>query len=343
MKRRKKRKRVRTRNWIQEHEFAFSHDRAKHRRGPTLPDSVLEKGFEPTTSEPNAVVVSHSGQWAFVKTDGQEHGCLIDENLIEGDATLLAPGDDVRVERDGDDWFVRGIAERRTKLSRLALERSRVSEQLIAVNVALLVVVAAAARPRFKPGLVDRYLIAADVGGVAPLLCINKMDLVDIEPEGVAQYRELGLPVLNTSCKTGAGIEALRQALKGKLSVLAGHSGVGKSSLLNVMDPGLDIETREITETTEKGRHATSTSRLYELADGIRIIDTPGTRRLGVWGVSSEELAFYFPEMERLAADCRFRNCTHTHEPGCAVRQAVEVGDIARLRYNSYLRIRESL
>jgi len=159
----------------------------------------------------------------------------------------------------------------------------------------------------------------------------------------VAQYRELGLPVLNTSCKTGAGIEALRQALKGKLSVLAGHSGVGKSSLLNVMDPGLDIETREITETTEKGRHATSTSRLYELADGIRIIDTPGTRRLGVWGVSSEELAFYFPEMERLAADCRFRNCTHTHEPGCAVRQAVEVGDIARLRYNSYLRIRESL
>jgi len=343
MKRQKKKKRVRTRDWTEEHEFAFTHDRAKHRRGPTVPDSVLEKGFQPSTSDPNAVVVSHSGQWATVKMDGQERLCLIDESLLEVDATLLAPGDAVRVEPEGDGWFIRGIAERRTKLSRLAVEQSRVTEQLIAVNVDVLIVVAAARQPRFKPGLVDRYLIAADVGEVAPVLCVNKMDLVDAEPDGVAQYRDLGLTVLNTSCVTGLGIETLREILRDKLGVLAGHSGVGKSSLLNVLDPSLDLGTREVSVATEKGRHVTSASTLYELAGGIRVIDTPGTRQLGVWGISAEELALYFPEMERLATDCRFGDCTHTHEPDCAVRQAVDSGAVPKLRYNSYLRIRESL
>lgn len=343
MKHRKKKKRVRTRDWTEEHEFAFTHDRAKHRRGETVPDSIIQKGFQPTTADPNALVVSHSGQWAFVKIDGRDRLCLIDEKLMEGTSTLLAPGDRVRVEPEGDEWFVRGIAERRTKLSRLALDRSRLTEQLIAVNVDVLVIVASAAQPRFKPGLVDRYLIAADFGDVTPVLCVNKMDLVDAEPNGVAQYRELGLPVFTTSCKTGDGIDALSEALRAKLSVFAGHSGVGKSSLLIAMDPTLDIETREVSEATEKGRHTTAASRMYELPGGIRIIDTPGVKKLGVWGVPLEELAYYFPEMDRLAPECHFRNCTHTHEPDCAVRQAVEAGEIPRLRYNSYLRIRDSL
>ena len=343
MKPRKKTKRVRTRDWTEAHEFAFSHDRARHSRGEKLPDAVLERGFEATTTAPNAVVVSHTGQWAFVRKDGAELCCLIDEKLVEGAATLLAPGDRVLVEREGADWRVRGIAERRTKLSRLALERSRVSEQIIAVNIDLLVVVASVARPRFKRGVVDRYLIAAEVGGANALLCVNKMDLVDAEPKEVGPYRELGLTMLNTSCVTGEGIESLRTALRGKLSVFAGQSGVGKSSLLNVLAPELGIETKEVSEATEKGRHTTTTARLYEIGGDIRIIDTAGVRQLGVWGVTPAELAFYFPEMGRHAAACRFRNCTHVHEPGCAVQAAVEAEEIKRARYQSYLRIRESL
>jgi ribosome biogenesis GTPase len=275
--------------------------------------------------------------------DGVERLCLIDEKIVEGISTLLAPGDEVRVEPLGDDWFVRGIGARRSQLSRLALERSRLTEQLIAANVDLLVVVASAAQPRFKPGLVDRYLIAGGVGGVSPMLCVNKMDLVDAEPDGVAQYRELGLTVAMVSCETGQGLDALREALHDKLSVLVGHSGVGKSSLLNALDPNLDIRTREVSGYNEKGRHTTSESRLYELDGGIRIIDTPGVRKVGVSGVSPEELAFYFPEFESLALECHFRNCTHVHEPDCAVRQALEAGALSRLRYESYLRIRESL
>ena len=344
MKRKKRKKRVRTRDWADTHEYAFTHDRAKHRRGATVPDNVLEKGFQPSTDNPNAVVVSHSGQWAFVKLDdGAERTCIIDERIIEGESKLLAPGDRVRVEQVEDGWFVRGIAERRTRLSRLAHEQARVTEQIIAANVDLLVIVAAAKRPRFKPGIVDRYLIGAEVGGVEPLLCVNKMDLVEKEPDQVALYRELGLQVFPTSCETGEGIAELKEALVGACSVLAGHSGTGKSSLLNAMAPELDIEVSEVSKATEKGRHTTTAARLYGLPGDVRIIDTPGTRKLGIWGVSHEELAFYFPEMERLTPECRFNDCSHTHEPDCAVRVAVEAGDIPRLRYESYLRIRESL
>jgi len=344
MKHKKRKKRVRTRDWTEGHEYSFTHDRAVHRRADTVPDSILDKGFQPTTTDPNATVISHSGQWAFVKMhDGARRTSVIDDKLIEGKASLLAPGDEVRVEGDGADWFLRGIAERRTKLSRLALDQARVSEQLIAVNVDLLVVVASARHPRFKPGLVDRYLIAAYVGGVEPILCLNKMDLVKAEPAEAALYRDIGLPVFATSCETGQGLNALRVALRGQLSVFAGHSGTGKSSLLNAMDPALDIEVQKVSDLNEKGRHTTTASTLYELAEGIRIIDTPGARKLGVWGVSPQELAFYFPEMERLAPDCHFRDCTHTHEPDCAVLRAVETGEIPRLRYDSYLRIRDSL
>ncbi|HOZ45363.1 MAG TPA: ribosome small subunit-dependent GTPase A [Candidatus Hydrogenedentes bacterium] len=344
MKRRKKIKRTRTRDWSEDHEFSFTHDRAKHRRGETLPEPMVERGFVASTTEPNAVVVSHSGQWAFVRmAEDVERFCLVGEGLIESEATLLAPGDRVRVEQEGDAWFVRGIAARRTKLSRLALERSRLSEQLIAVNVDRLVIVASAAKPRFKPGLVDRYLIAAQVGGVEPLLCVNKMDLVTAEPAGVEPYRELGLDVVTTSCETGEGIAALCERLRGQLSVFAGHSGTGKSSLLNAMDPALDLDTQAVSDANEKGRHTTSASRLYRLEGDIRVIDTPGIRRLGVWGVTPEELAFYFPEMESLASMCRFHDCSHTHEPDCAVRDAVEAGTLSPLRYASYQRIRESL
>jgi ribosome biogenesis GTPase len=258
---------------------------------------------------------------------------------------VLAPGDDVLIEfpKGTGKPVVRAVATRKSKLSRLAHVHSRLEEQVIAANVDVLVIVASTVQPAFRPGLVDRYLIVAEVGGVTPLLVVNKVDLAPEEPADVQPYRELGVTVLNTSCVTAQGIASLRAALSGKRSVVAGHSGVGKSSLINALDPSLAIVTDEVSISTEKGRHTTTTARLYTLADNIRIIDTAGARSLGLWSVSSEELAYYFPEMAELAGGCRFRNCTHVHEPACAIREAVESGDLPKQRYASYLRIRASL
>jgi ribosome biogenesis GTPase / thiamine phosphate phosphatase len=346
MKSRKKKERaVRTRDWSVKYDDAFSHDRARHLKAVGAVPAPTTPFVQPENVQPNALVISHSGRWAFVLMSGQERLCVIDERLGEGISTVLAPGDDVYVESQegAQQAVVRAIMPRRTKLSRLAHVHSRLSEQVIAANIDLLVIVASASRPVFKPGLVDRYMIVAEAGGVTPLLVINKMDLVDVEPCDVAQYRELGLAVVNTSCIDGVGIGALREALRGRLSVVAGHSGVGKSSLLNAIDPSLSIATQEVSRSTDKGRHTTTGAKLYVLGDDTRIVDTPGARNLGIWGVSPEEVAYYFPEMAEIAVGCRFRDCTHIHEPHCAVRAAVESGTMLAQRYGSYCRIRASL
>lgn len=341
----KKRSQVRTRNWDQAHETAFSHDRVRHRRAQSaISDVALELQSLPTDFEPNALVISHSKKWAFVLMDGEEQLCLIDERLKEGGATLIAPGDNVLVEQEEEKLFVRGVAPRRTRLSRPGHEHDRLDEQVFAANIDLLVIVTAAANPPFRPGLVDRYLIAAEVGGVECVICVNKMDLVEAEePPELADYERLGFRVVRTSCETGRGLDELRALLAGKLSILSGHSGVGKSSLLNALDSDLEVHTQEVSVVSQRGRHTTTASRLYELEGDVRIIDTPGIRALGVWGVSPEEVAWFYPDLAALGMECRFRDCSHTHEPDCAVAEAVRAGTLLPWRYESYLRIRMSM
>lgn len=340
--------RVRTRKW-DTHTDTFTHDRARHLWAEKqLLDADQTHLAISADITPNGMVVSPYGTLCFVEMDGDEVVCKVGDGLMEGKSSILAPGDRVHVGYNDNQPVVQAMSPRRTKLSRPATTAGRAGakracEQVFAANVDLLVIVAAAARPLFKPGLVDRYLIAAEVGGVTPILCINKMDLVDTEPETVPPFRDLGLVVFNTSCETGHGLDALREHLCGKLSVFAGHSGVGKSSLLNALDPALAITTREVSDFNEKGRHTTSASRLYHLARDIHIIDTPGIKQLGLWGVSREEVAYYFPEIAAAAESCRFRDCSHVQEPGCGIRAAVESGAIRPLRYHSYLRIRETL
>lgn len=349
----KKRSTVRERDWEVAHDTAFSHDLSRHRRAlAKLPEHSQYACAVPGMVSTNAVIVSHSRKWAFVETDpgcgvlGPEADCtglcLIDERLREEEESLLAPGDRVLVEAAGGQAVIRGVAPRVTRLARHAGGQGRLNVQVIAANVDILVIVAAAANPPFRPGLVDRFLIAAQQGGVTPLLCLNKIDLVDAEPAGMELYRDLDVDICVTSCRTGRGMEDLRRRLSGKTSVLAGHSGVGKSSLLNTLDPNLRVLTRELSEATHRGRHATTASVLYELHDGIRIIDTPGIRALGLWNVSPAEVAFYFPELAACSTACKFRNCTHTHEAECAVKQAVEEGLVSRRRYESYKRLRVS-
>ncbi len=340
-KKRKKRKGARERDWETKHETAFSRDLVRHLRAvPTVTDAAPQAPL-PESFTPNATVISHTKKWAFVVRAGQEALCRIDERLTAGRGTLLAAGDRVLVEDEGDTAFVRGIAERRTWLSRPAKGGGR--EQVLAANVDRLLVIAAAAEPTFKPGLVDRFLIAASVGGVTPMLVINKMDLVEAALEAAALYPELGVETHCVSAETGAGLDALRASLAQQTSVLAGHSGVGKSTLVNALDPRLRVLTQDVSAYSGRGRHTTTGARMYELQEGIRIIDTPGIRALGLWDVSPAEVARYYPDLAEYAAQCRFRDCTHTHEPGCAVLAAVEAGAIARARYDSYLRVRGSL
>jgi len=350
---RKKRSQTRPKDWEAQADKVFSRDLSRHRRAlAKLPEASVQRalGALPESFEPNAVVVSHTKKWAFVQfhappggTDGpREHLCLVDERLPEGEESLLAPGDEVYVEREGDEFVVRGIAPRRTRLCRLAGPHERIRIQVLAANVDLLAVVASTTRPPFRPGLVDRFLIAASAGGVEPVLVINKTDLAPMPAEAETIYGAIGLPVFGTSCVTGAGIQALRAYLGGRTCVLAGHSGVGKSSLLNALDPDLRVVTQEVTQ-DGRGRHTTTLARLYLLRDGIRVIDTPGIRSLGLGNITPEDVMFYFTEIAEQAAGCRFRNCTHTHEPDCAVKRATEEGKIPLQRYESYARILSSL
>lgn len=343
----RQRKRVRKRDWDADRDAADVSREPWRMRGretgvaepiERLPED--EQIFQDIQA--NGVVVSPYGVQAFVRFDGVETCCRVADDLTDGKRSILAAGDEVRVEPvPAGQPRVTGVRPRRTKLSRPAVHGKR--EKVFAANIDQLLVVASCAQPVFRPVLIDRYLIAAQLGGVETVLNLNKMDLAEAEPPKLDDYRRLGVPVVCTSCETGTGIEHLRRTLEGKTSVVSGQSGVGKSSLLNALAPELSLATQEVSAATDKGRHTTTSSRLYDLPGGIRIIDTPGVRELGLWGVAPDDLDVYFPDIAAFAPQCKFRDCTHTHEPQCAVREALKAGSISQLRFVSYLRIRASL
>jgi len=291
---------------------------------------------------PNAIVISHTRKYATVLHQGEERLCLLDDGLQEGNESLLAPGDEVYVEEKSDEWFIRWIAPRRTKISKPDSHTSNF-EQVLAANVDVLVIVSAAAKPPFREGLVDRFLILAQRGGVALVLCVNKMDLCDSPPEGARFFENLGIPTVYTSCVTKQGIADLLSHLKNRTAVFVGHSGVGKSSLINALGSAVLAKTGELSE-RDQGRHVTTLARLYLIPEHqVRIIDTPGLRHLGVGQIRPEELSWYFPDLAEIALQCRFRDCTHRHEPDCAVLAAVKESKIHPQRYQSYLRLLSSL
>lgn len=244
---------------------------------------------------------------------------------------VAVPGDRVAIRHEK----VAAVAKRNTTLGRADPSHPR-GELLIAANVDVLVIVASIVDPPFRPGLVDRYVIAAARGGIQPVLCVTKTDLcADTRIADV--YRQRGIPVVGCSVASGAGIEELRGLLAGCLAAFAGHSGVGKSSLLNALAGEESAPTGAVAEATGKGRHTTTASRLFELKNGARIIDTPGIRMLGLGRVSPEEIRAAFPEFAEYP--CRFRDCLHVAEPECGVRAAVEAGEIGQARYASYIKV----
>ncbi|MFN8180045.1 MAG: ribosome small subunit-dependent GTPase A [bacterium] len=231
------------------------------------------------------------------------------------------------------------VLPRRTHLTRL---RHGGQSQVVCANVDLGVVVGSAAEPPFKPRLVDRYVISFRLGGLAPALVLNKVDLVG--PGGIdewlALYRSLGVEAVGVSAATGAGVSALEAMLRGKTSVFAGQSGVGKSSLLNRL-AGLDLRTADVYGKLGKGRHTTTSSTLYRLPSGGEVIDTPGVRSFGLPPVTREAVHEFFPEIEEAARGCRFGDCRHSGDEGCAVEEAVRAGRIPVDRLDSFLALRE--
>jgi ribosome biogenesis GTPase len=253
----------------------------------------------------------------------------------------LAVGDFVDLDDLGN---VRNIHPRRTTLSRPDPTNPHL-ERVIAANMDVVLMVVTIRSPEFRPGLIDRYLIAIEKGRAQPVLCVNKVDLVPSPDEfSVLQpYRDLGLQIIFLSTKTGEGLMELRSTLAGKLAVFVGHSGVGKSSLTNALKPEAKAVTSHISQYYQKGRHITTGSTMYQLADGLRLIDTPGVREFGLWKLTPAELASYFHDFDEPAKGCQFANCTHSHEPVCGVREALEEGRLSVQRYETYLRIRETI
>jgi ribosome biogenesis GTPase len=216
---------------------------------------------------------------------------------------------------------------------------SRAREHVIVANVDQVVIVMSLVEPDIKPHLIDRYLVSASHGGIAPIICLNKADLIVhafIQPL-IGLYTQLGIPTFLTSTVSGLGIDCLRKCLVGRQTVFAGQSGVGKSSLLNAIQPNLALLVREVSESTQKGRHTTTTAELIRLEFGGWVVDTPGIRQFQLWDILPEELEGFFPEFRPYVPLCAYPDCTHTHEDRCAIKRAVLRRQISEQRYTSYL------
>jgi ribosome biogenesis GTPase len=284
------------------------------------------------------VLRSHGLQSLVEAEDGNVYRCATRQLLkslrteqrhvvVAGDRVLIRPN-------PPEEGFIERIEPRRGEISRFSKQRRHV----IVANVDLAIIVVSAAQPDLKPNLIDRLLVTAEKGEVQPLICINKVDLVDtaslVPLAGV--YAQMGYAVIFTSTLTGSGIEKLRTAMTNKQSVVVGQSGVGKSSLLNVIEPDLGRRVGEVSAENEKGKHTTTSAELIKTSFGGYVVDTPGIRQFQLWDVIPEEVAGYYRDLRPFINSCRFPNCTHTHEIDCGVKHAVADGFLDVRRYDSY-------
>lgn len=301
----------------------------------------------------NGLVTRNTGSSYLVKTDNREEiSCKIKGKFrLKGIRTTnpVAVGDRVEVTRaDDGSAYITAISPRKNYIIRRASNLSK-EAHILAANIDQAFLIVTLAHPVTSTTFIDRFLSTAEAYRIPAVIVINKVDLLTGDDdrellEAVTYlYRSIGYGVIHTSALTGEGVDELRDAMKGKITLLSGNSGVGKSSLINDVIPGLDLRTAEISHTHLTGMHTTTFSEMFPLPQGGYLIDTPGVKGFGTIDYDKYEVAHFFPEIFRISSDCRYGNCTHTHEPGCAVLQALDENRIAASRYASYLSILEDI
>ena len=290
-------------------------------------------------------VIQSTGKWYKVKSDQEFLNCRLPGKFRlqkQNTTNPLAVGDLVKFETGSDGiGNITEILPRKNYIPRISA-RHQNTEQLLAANVDHGWIVQSVKKPRIKTGFIDRFLVTCEAYEIDAGIIFSKSDLAGKKEKGLTDdlsgiYNELGYPCIHTSVKDRESMKSLHEALFDKLNVLVGQSGVGKTSLINALDPELNLPVGEISKSTEKGKHTTTFARLVSLSGNSLIIDTPGIREFGLVNIEPAELSLFFPEMREPRENCRFYNCTHSHEPGCGVVQAFEKGDIHPERYQSYL------
>jgi ribosome biogenesis GTPase len=301
-----------------------------------------------------ARVYKSTGSWYSVKNaEGKMLLARIKGKFkIEGISSTnpIAVGDWVTLDPDNErenTYIISAIAERRNYINRQSPHR-RHQHHIIAANLDQSILFATIKSPRTSQGFIDRFLITSEAFHIPGIIIFNKADLYEEKEmrqyeEWASMYRQAGYSVYLISMETGQGVEEIKTVLKDKITLISGHSGVGKSSFINAVLPDLNLRTEEVSDWSGKGMHTTTFAEMFDLPAGGSIIDTPGVKEFGLVDISRQELSHYFPEMRRLIQQCQFNNCLHINEPGCAVKKAVNENQIHMLRYISYCTILESI
>jgi len=307
-------------------------------------DGTWTRAVDESTTLAGRVVANRGTSFLVQLDDRRSFDCgvrRVVNTLAREQRNAVVVGDRVRLTQSGEsEGVIERVEPRHGTLSR----KTRRGDHLLVANVDQVLIVVAAADPQFKPNLIDRYLISAELGGIRPIICVNKVDLVSpvrLQPF-VGLYSQLGYEMLLVSVRQQKGVERLRRVLRDRETVVTGQSGVGKSSLLNTSQPGLKLATGEVSEETRKGRHTTSNATLLELEFGGWVVDTPGVRQFQLSQLEPHEACGFFREFRPYLSRCKFSSCSHTHENGCQVKQAVDRDLIPLTRYESYLKILHS-
>jgi ribosome biogenesis GTPase len=347
--------RTRIADWTQqfeEHGFEEENDAAVERIGGkselsrkrtvmvTGNDSELLPGVDSGATFTGRVLKVHGASSVVQLEDGRQFQCVtrrILKTLSTDQRQPVVAGDRVLFRTEGSEGMIERVEPRRGTISRTSKQRKHV----LVTNVDQVLIIASADQPALKPNLIDRMLLTAEQSEVKPIICINKIDLVDLaelQPI-VGVYSQMGYKVLLLSAETGFGLDRLRRTLQDRESVVAGQSGVGKSSLLNAVDPSIDLRVGEVGN-AQKGKHTTTTAELLQLSFGGYVVDTPGLRQFMLWDIIPEEIFGLFRDLRPYENRCHFPDCTHSHEEGCAVKNAVAEGRLDLRRYDSYLAMR---
>ncbi len=298
------------------------------------------------------LVIKSTGSWYVVKTpEGSIIRCRVRGKLKITGIKVTNPvsvGDRVQYDpEENGQGIIHSISPKKNYLIRRSARKAAFGH-ILASNIDLAVVIATISFPRTSLGFIDRFLVAAESFRISSLLVFNKTDMwEDVENEYASElqdiYKRINVDFITMSAKTGENLDLFRDKLLGNISLIAGHSGVGKSTILNFLSPHINQETSEVSTFANKGIHTTTFAEMFEIDENTYVIDTPGIKELGLMDIYDEEISHFFPEMRDLFGKCKFHNCTHTHEPDCAVIEAVENGEIAMSRFESYISMMEGI